>query len=152
MRALSRLEGVTETVRHALNSLTSIDPDWVLRHTDATWVDRYGARAREYRLPKAQAKRRAWALQIGNDGRTLMTALDVDTTSLELRTLPAVETLRQVWEQNFRWVDGQVQWREHADVPPAGQYINSPYDPDARSATKRTTTWTGSQTPRHGNV
>jgi len=143
IRALSRLEGVTETVRHTLNILASVDPAWVLAHTDASWVDRYGARASEYRLPQSQTKRRAWALEIGNDGLALLTVIDAEPAAVALRTLPAVETLRQVWEQNFRVVDGQVYWRENKEAPPAGQYINSPYDPDARYATKRTTTWTG---------
>jgi transposase len=152
MRALSRLEGVTETVRHALNILASVAPGWVLAHTDASWVDRYGSRASEYRLPKSQTKRRAWALDIGNDGLALLTAIDAEPVSVDLRTLPAVETLRQVWEQNFQLEDGQVRWRENKEVPPAGQYINSPDDPDARYATKRTTTWTGSQATRHRDL
>ncbi|MBA3945028.1 MAG: transposase, partial [Herpetosiphonaceae bacterium] len=53
IRALSRLEGVTETVRHTLNILASVDPAWVLVHTDASWVDRYGSRASAYRLPQS---------------------------------------------------------------------------------------------------
>jgi hypothetical protein len=57
--------------------------------------------------------------------------------------LPAIETLRQVWEQNFRLVDGHVEWRTNEQIPPAGEYINSPYDPEARYASKGTTCWTG---------
>jgi transposase len=143
IRALSRLEGVTETVRHALNNLASVAPNWVLAHTDASWVDRYGPRASEYRLPQSQTKRRAWALEVGTDGLALLTAIDTETVAVDLRTLPAVETLRQVWEQNFKVEAGRVRWRENEEAPPAGQYINTPYDPDARFATKRTTTWTG---------
>ena len=59
MRAMTRLEVVTETVRHALNVLAAAVPDWLRAHTTADWVDRYGLRASEFRLPKSQAKRLA---------------------------------------------------------------------------------------------
>ncbi len=143
MRTLTRLEGVTETVRHALNVLASIAPRWLHLHTDVAWVERYGLRASEYRLPKSQTKRLAWLLQVGQDGLALLTAVDAETAPLELRELPAIATLRQVWEQNFRLQDGQVEWRTNEQIPPAGAYINSPYDPEARYASKGTTCWTG---------
>ncbi len=143
MRALTRLEGVTETVRHALNILASIAPDWLRLHTDATWVERYGSRASEYRMPKSQTKRLAWALQVGNDGLALLMALEANTTPADLRKLPAVVILRKVWEQNFRMQDGCVRWCENEELPPTGEYINSPYDPEARYATKGTACWTG---------
>ena len=143
MRTLTRLEGVTETVRHALNVLATHAPDWLRAHTDAAWIERYGPRASEYRLPKAQTKRVAWALQVGTDALDLLTALERETTPALLRQLPAVETLRQVWDQNFRRKDGQVEWRKTEDLPPTGQYINSPYDTEARYANKGATTWTG---------
>ncbi len=34
-------------------------------------------------------------------------------------------------------------WRNAADLPPAGQHFDSPYDTDTRYGNKRTTTWTG---------
>jgi transposase len=143
MRTLTRLEAVTETVRHALNILASAAPEWLRDHTDVSWLERYASRASDYRLPKSQAKRLAWALEVGKDGLALLTALDADSSPGELCTLPALQTLRQVWEQNFRLEDGQVQWRSNEQLPPAGQYINSPHDPDARYALKGTTCWTG---------
>ena len=143
MRTLTRLEGVTETVRHALNVLATHAPHWLRAHTDASWIERYGPRASEYRLPKSQTKRLVWALQVGTDALLLLTALDEETAPRELRHLPAVETLRQVWEQNFWLKDGQVVWRKTEELSPTSQYINSPYDTEARYATKGTTTWTG---------
>ena len=61
VRAMTRLETVTETLRHALNMLATHVPAWLRSHTTPDWVDRYGLRASEYRLPKSQAKRQAWA-------------------------------------------------------------------------------------------
>ncbi len=143
MRALTRLEGVTETLRHALNTLATVAPHWLRAHSKPEWVDRYGLRASEYRLPTGQAKRLAWATQTGSDGQALLMALYGETVPVDLRALPAVETLRQVWIQNFTVQQGQVVWRDNDNLPPAGRYINSPYDTDARYATKRTSSWTG---------
>jgi hypothetical protein len=65
MREMTRLETVTETMRHTLNVLAPLAPDWLRNHTTPDWVDRYGLRASEYRLPKGEANRRLWAQQIG---------------------------------------------------------------------------------------
>ena len=143
MRALTRLETVTETVRHALNVLATSAPDWLRAQTSADWVDRYGLRASECRLPKGQAKRLAWAEQIGMDGCTLLRAVYAATAPADLRTLPAIEILRQIWLQNFLVSDAHVSWRENDNIPPTGRYIGSPYDTDARYATKRQTHWSG---------
>lgn len=143
MRAMTRLETVTETLRHALNVLAPLVPDWLRSQTTPDWVDRYGLRASEYRLPKGEAKRRLWAEQIGTDGFTLLTAAYATTAPPALRSLPAIEILRQVWLQNFTLTDGKAGWRDHDNIPPTGRYIASPYDTDARYATKRQTYWVG---------
>jgi len=143
MRAMTRLEIVTETVRHALNILATAVPDWLRAHTTPDWVDRYGLRASEFRLPKSQTKRQAWAEQIGADGKMLLTAVYAATASADLRTIPAVEILRQVWVQNFIVVDNTLIWRENDNIPPTGRYIGSPYDTDVRYAMKRETYWIG---------
>lgn len=58
-----------------------------------------------------------------------------------------METLRQVWVQNFlveHLPEGpRLAWRTNDHVPAAGQYIGSPYDPEARYAIKGATVWTG---------
>jgi hypothetical protein len=51
--------------------------------------------------------------------------------------------LRRVWLQNFTLTDGKIGWRDHDNIPPTGRYIASPYDTDARYATKRQTYWVG---------
>ena len=76
------------------------------------WVDRYGPRIDDYRLPESQADRQAYAELIGADGRALLTALTAPTAPRWLREVPAVETLRQVWVQNYTWHAEQLAWRD----------------------------------------
>ena len=42
VRAVNRLESVGETLRAALNGLAAAAPEWLARHADAEWPDRYG--------------------------------------------------------------------------------------------------------------
>jgi hypothetical protein len=143
MHLLGRIEVVAETLRHTLNVLATRAPDWLQAHTGPAGAERYADRPSEYRLPKGEAKRIAWADQIGADGMALLMALFDVSAPPELRALPAVEILRQVWVQNFMVQEERTVWRDNDNTPPSGRYIGSPYDPETRYATKRETRWTG---------
>jgi len=146
IRTLNRLECVGETLRHALNTLATLAPDWLRRWVPSAWYDRYGRRFEEYRLPPGKAERYARAEQIGADGRALLMALDGPDAPEWLRHVPAVETLRQVWGQQFVGRAeqlGKLAWRTAEELPPSTVLIRSPYDVEARSAKKRQTEWTG---------
>jgi transposase len=143
IRALNRLEWVGETMRHALNSLAVAAPAWLLAHSQPEWVDRYGPRVDDYRLPEGQADRQAYADLIGADGRALLTAIFAPAAPRWLREVPAVRTLRQVWVQNYTWREGCLAWRDATDIPSAELFISSPYDIDAHYAKKRSTSWVG---------
>ncbi len=140
---LNRLECVTETLRHALNELASVAPQWLRVQTTADWVERYGVRASDYRLPKGEAKRLRWAEQVGRDGRALLEAVYSTAAPTSLREVAAVQILRQVWIQNFLMRDGDLHWRSNDETPPTGKYIGSPYDTEVRYANKGSTIWTG---------
>ena len=142
MRAMNRVECVTETLRHTLNMLATVAPDWLRAHTEPAWVERYGPRASNFRLPQSQSKRLAWTAQVGEDGICLLSAF-YNAAIVEPVTLPAVETLRRVWVQNFIVVEGKAVWRDNDNTPPAGSYIGSPYDTDARYKVKQATAWSG---------
>ena len=147
IRDLSRLETVAETLRHALNQLAVQAPEWLRLHAEAAWVKRYGKRITEYRLPRADAERHELVEIIGKDGYRLLEALYQQGSPSELRTLPAVQTLRQVWmHQYYRCDDPSaplVRWRTGDEQPPTAQLISSPYDVEARYKTKRDTSWIG---------
>jgi transposase len=144
-RALNRLETVGETMRHALNTLASIAPGWLRPRIAPEWLERYGPRVDEYRFPKGTEARQALASQIGTDGVCLYQAATAADAPGWLREVPAVETLRAVWLQQFYAPDeqGLVRWRFEQDAPPSAQLINSPYDVEARYSKKRSTVWTG---------
>jgi len=142
IHVLNRLELVGETLRHALNTLAAVAPDWLRSQVPADWYARYGRRFEEYRLPDALAERAALAEQIGADGRALLTVVFASETAAWLAQVPAIETLRRVWVQQFH-ADEPVRWRAASDLPPSAVVISSPYDPDARYCKKRETIWTG---------
>lgn len=144
VRVLNRLECVGSTLRHALNSLAVVAPDWLLSLSQPDWLDRYEHRFEDERLPEAAAERLALATQVGRDGSRILTAVVAPDTPEWLRTIPAVETLRRVWLQNYTWTEQDtLRWRTNDETPPAGQYISSPYDHDARYSQKRGLTWIG---------
>jgi transposase len=143
VRGLNRLALVIEAMRHALNSLAVAAPTWFQVQADPTWVERYSRRAEQERLPTKAAAQAALALAVGADGYHLLDALYAAQDSLWLREIPAVAILRQVWIQNYTRIDDAVQWREKNALPPAAQFINSPDDPDAHLAARRTMHWVG---------
>jgi transposase len=143
VRVLNRWELVTQTLRHARTVLAEAAPAWRRGQVTDEWFDRYSRRVDAYHLPKGQAARQAYAALIGADGAQLLAAIDADPALVELRRLPAVMLLRQVWEQHYRAKDGQLRWRKAVALPPAGERLDSPDDPEARFGSKRSMTWTG---------
>jgi transposase len=76
IRTLNLLERVGETLRHALNRVAMVAPDWLRAWVPPEWFDRYGPRMDTYRLPKTTAARTALVAVIGADGRRLLQAVD----------------------------------------------------------------------------
>ena len=143
VRSLNRLETVGEALRLALNALALAAPDWLLRQVTPAWEQRYGPRFTEWHLPNGQEKREAIALQIGRDGQHMLLAIYAPDAPAELRTLPEVEILRQIWVQQYM-IDGeQLHWRDPKDLPPARMAINSPYDVEVRYSHRRSTILVG---------
>jgi transposase len=123
--------------------LATVAPEWCLDHLSAEWIQRYDHRIEDYRLPKGEEARLALAFVIGADGNTLLEAIYAQEVPNWLRELPALQTLRRVWIQNYMWEDGILRWRSKDDLPPAALFISSPYDLDAVYNKKRTLLWVG---------
>lgn len=143
IRVLNRLERVGETLRAALNSLAVVAPAWVQALAPPEWYERYAHRVENYQMPKTDAARKALAAVIGTDGQVLLQAIDAAIEQPSLGEVPAVQTLRRVWAEQYIEVHGTLNWREVKDMPSPAELIASPYDPEARYSTKRAGEWIG---------
>ncbi len=140
VRQLNRLERVVETLRLALRALLKEDPTWTRATVPPTWEERYGERCLAARLSEEQ--RQTLAAEVGRDGQWLLERLQAETTPASLRTLPAVQVLATVWQQQFKVVEEQVLFQEPG--PYDGKtYIQTPHDPDARYSSKGQQSWVG---------
>jgi transposase len=143
IRMLNRLECIGEAVRHTLNTVAVVAPDWLQVWVPSAWFERYARRFEEYRLPPGRPERYALAETIGADGLQLLDMIYAPSTPHWLQEIPAVQVLRQIWVQQFYAPAGPVQWRAAEDLPPGALLISTPYDAEARFSKKRSTEWTG---------
>jgi transposase len=143
LRRLNRLELAGETMRHGLETVAVVAPDWLQAHAAPEWFLRYARPFTDFRLPASATQRAALAQQIGEDGVQLLAALEASDAPPELRALPEVATLRQVWEQQYEHVGAGVRWRAEEALPPAAERIVSPHDAEARYGKKGALGWPG---------
>jgi len=143
VRALNRAECVVETLRHALNVLAIVVPDWLRSQVQPEWLERYGHRAEDYRLPSGEEKRQALLHQVGQDGWGLLAAIQAEPTLEWMLSIPAVDTLQRIWKQDFMPPDNGGTWIPDEDRLPAAKLYYSPYDLDASAGAKRSTHWIG---------
>jgi transposase len=154
IRVLNRLELVAETLRAALNAVATVAPDWLQGFAPLAWYERYGKRIEDVRLPRDKADREAYAQMVGEDGFSLLEAVEGAEAPKEVRELPILESLRQTWQRHYeRTGEGAltaeggakrcVRFKANRELPPAAESIESPYDADARYRHKRDTSWTG---------
>ena len=149
IRDLNRLELAGETIRAALEALAVAAPDWLATVIEASWQQVYGQRIDQIRLPESEIRRTALAVQYGKDGYHLLEAAGAPGAPAWLRELPAVQTLRAVWiQQYYRTIDehGEKVVRREASehgLPPGRALIVSPYDPGARYSEKHGKGWEG---------
>ena len=145
VRNLDRLELVGETVRRALNSLAVAAPGWLRGVARPEWARRYSRPFDDRRLPKGKDERLQEAEGIGDDGFELLGLFSDEGAPSWLRELPAVETMRAVWLQNYLPTPGGgTRWRTKEDgLPPAAVRLGSPVDPESRAAKRGETSWGG---------
>jgi transposase len=152
IRRLYSLEGVQAAMHDALNQLSEAAPQWVQERAPLEWYERSGPRADLWRIPKETSKRQALARTIGADGSQRMDWLSQESKAKPLCELPAVEMLRPIWMQHlYRCTEPgmeAIRWRDTADQPPTAQLMQSPYDLEARSGTKRDMHWVGDKVHR----
>jgi len=143
LRALSKWERTAETMRAALNALASVDPQWLTEHVDQEWFERYGRRVEDQRLPKGKEARTEYLRMVGADGMRLLGQLDAPYTPQGLKDLAEVEILRQIWQQHYELIDGEIRILDPKEMPEGARRIESPYEVEARYSTKRSMGWVG---------
>ena len=144
VHSLQLLELVAETLRAALNDIATVAPEWLRALAQPEWFKRYACRIENYRLPSGKDKREAFAVEVGTDGFALLDALEQASAPAAARELPMVGTLRDVWRVHFsREKGGPPRWRPVAELPPVGERLESPYDPEMHYSTKRDMEWSG---------
>jgi transposase len=117
---------VGETLRAALNALAAVAPEWLQTWTPVEWYERYGERVENYDLPKSEKARQELASRIASDGQKLLTTIDAAPEQSWLREVPAVQTVRRVWAEQYVEQDGVPVWRAVPDMPPSATLITSP--------------------------
>src|SRR5215470_16917030 len=100
VRALNRTLCVAQTMVYVLNVLSEVAPAWVLAHVPVEWVERYGERLEHERLRDPRSKS-AKHMPIKSSGSRWLDALEAPATPDWMKTLPAISTLRSIWEQQF---------------------------------------------------
>ena len=144
VRDLNRLELVGRTLQATLDAIADAAPDWLQAWLAPEWYNRYGQLLTEFRLPQKESEREALAVQIGVDGLALLEAVyDSASTPAVVRQLAAVETMRQIWVQQYAVVEDSVRWRQREEMPPAARLIQNPFDPEAHYSRKRGREWVG---------
>lgn len=143
VRALNRVEVVSEAIRHTLEALALAAPDWVCQNADSQWPARYVSRFGHDHSPKSEAQKKALVSTMGADAFALLEPLFSPETPVWMRQMPAVEVLRRIFVQNYQTTPEGITWRESDNIPPAALFISSPFDADAHLARKRTTQWVG---------
>jgi transposase len=148
VKALNHLELVGETLRHALNVLATVAPEWLKPQVPSEWFERSAERIEDDRLPKDKADRAAVSATIGQDGSTVLAHLEQAATQPEwawLKELPAVHMLERIWAQQDRQVDGHAQRLTPKEMPPVSEWYRSPYDEEVRYGRQREFDWIGYQ-------
>lgn len=123
VRLLNWLELVGETLRHALESLAILVPDWLQQQVPVEWYDRYAARMENYRFPKSDKARQELAAQIGADGLLLLARVEAATKMPWLREVEAIVTLRQVWSDRFTDPPAPLRFKETQERAAAAELL-----------------------------
>ena len=143
VRQMNRLERVIETVRATLNVLATVAPEWVRTHIPREWIARYDHRAERYRLPKAKTDQAVLAHEIGGDGRQILDWIATDEDHHWLAEVAMVKTLQRVWDEQYLCAEEGWRWRTEKELISSFEQVPSPYDPEARWATKGNIQWVG---------
>jgi transposase len=83
--------------------------------------------------------------RIGDDGYYLLACVQhAAQAGMDwLQPLPTIQTLEQIWAQQYRITNGHARRLTPQERPPVGEWRRSPYDRDVRYGRKRNLEWVG---------
>ena len=105
----------------------------------------------DYRFPSGQEKRQQFLHQVGQDGWQMLMAIQAESTTQWMLSIPAVDTLLRVWKQDYLPAEQGGTWIADEDRLEAARLFYSPYDLDASASTKRSVSWIGDMRPFYRN-
>jgi len=145
VRALNQLELVGESLRATLNVLATVAPGWLKEQVPPEWYEWYGDRIEDARLPSEKTEREVLSRRIGDDGFHLLACVEqAAQQGMDwLQQVPAVQTLAQIWAQQYRITNGHARRLTPQERPPVGEWLRAPYDRDVRYGRKRAREWIG---------
>lgn len=117
--------------------------EWLEQRAEPDWFRHYATRVEDSCFSKARAKREVTGRRIGADGMRLLQAVTSPDVPCQLRALPKVETLRQIWVLHSHLVDGERSEGAQKGSPPGTQRLVTPYDTDTCTGSKRDLDWDG---------
>ncbi|MBX9724757.1 MAG: IS1182 family transposase [Candidatus Obscuribacterales bacterium] len=144
-RSMTRVELILEAMRHCLDVLSDIVPEFVLNvSTKFLMAQAYELRGLAFRIPKKENQRKELAEKLGKDAVLVLSRIDGDESLGFLKKVPAVLTLRRVFAEQFEDSGkGGPKFRKVEDLANSKYLIGSPHDTEARYSTKREDTWLG---------
>jgi len=148
VREIHLTELIAETLRAALNDLATVEPGWLRDVAPPAWFERSSWRIEEKHLPHAPPARMTSVIQVGQDGFSLLEAIQAHDTGGSIQILwerPAVQLLRRVWAHHFDRQADACRWKEPGEWLPTGERVHSRYDPEAHFSDKRGVKWLGSK-------
>ena len=109
------LVGVGETMRAALNELATVAPDWLTTIAPDDWYMHYGRRVEDYQLPKSEAKRNAYAQQVGEDAYYLLSCLKTSEIA-DWQNLAQIKALTRMLTRHYEYdaeapEEKRVRWK-----------------------------------------
>lgn len=106
---ISRLASTWEAIGQALEALAIKQPDWLRDISRPHWYVRYSYPRGNLNLRADSLELERLAQAIGSDGAYLLESV---SGKASLADLPEVTSLRQVWEEQYELVEGEVLWRK----------------------------------------
>jgi transposase len=141
VKQMSDVEVVREGIRLAIGDLMSLDAMWSVEHLPASFIKSYSRAMPSYRMSKMEVEE--LIQETGEEARWLLD-LVASLGSVKLQQLPAIVQLRQIWEDQYQYVnepDRNLAVRRGKDY--LVSRIRNPHDPDATYGVKGDRAWVG---------